>query len=287
MGKKIRVAVAGVGNCASSLIQGVHYYSGIISNDSPVPGLMHNVFGEYKIKDIEFVAAFDIDERKVGKDLSQAIFAKPNCTAVFQKDIPELGVEVLKGPVLDGVAKHMADYPLDRRFSLSKEPPVDVAAELKKAEADVLINYMPVGSEEAAKYYANAALDAGCGFINCMPVFIASNKELAKKFEEKKLPIIGDDIKSQLGATIVHRTLARLFAERGLQINNSYQINVGGNSVTADQEIILLVNNRLRRMRIGDFIDSFINIYGKKKMGRKGDCGYKRNQSKRQMFYCK
>lgn len=246
MGGKIRVGIAGVGNCASSLIQGVHYYNEITSNDFPVPGLMHNVFGEYKIKDIEFVAAFDIDERKVGRDLSQAIFAKPNCTVVFHKDVPELGVKVLKGPVLDGVAKHMADYPKDRSFSLSKAPPVDVAAELKKAEADVLINYMPVGSEEAAKYYANAALDAGCGFINCMPVFIASNKELAKKFEEKELPIIGDDIKSQVGATIVHRTLARLFAERGLQINNSYQINVGGNT----DFLNMLAMDRLKSKKI-------------------------------------
>jgi myo-inositol-1-phosphate synthase len=219
-----------VGNCASSLVQGLFYYKSVGNDSQPVPGLMHNVFGGYKISDIKPVAAFDVDKRKVGKDLSEAIFAKPNCTAVFCKDVPKLDVEVKKGPVLDGVAKHMADFPEDRTFSVSKDPAVDVAKELKRAKVDVLINYMPVGSDEATKYYAGAALEAGCAFINCMPVFVASDPDWGKMFRDKNLPIIGDDIKSQLGATIVHRVLARLFEERGLKIESSYQINVGGNT---------------------------------------------------------
>lgn len=228
---EIRVAIAGVGNCASSLVQGVNYYKDIKGNDEPVPGLMHNSFGGYLVSDIKFVAAFDIDKRKVGKDLSVAIFEKPNCTQVFCKNIPKQNVEVKKAPVLDGIASHMQDYPEDNTFLVDqKQKPVDVTEELKKAKAHVLISYVPVGSEEAAKFYAQAALDAGCGFVNCMPVFIGSNPEWAKKFEEKKLPIVADDIKSQVGATILHRVVAKLFSDRGVKISGTYQLNVGGNT---------------------------------------------------------
>ncbi len=229
--KEIRVAIAGVGNCASSLVQGISYYKDAGANDEPVPGLMHNSFGGYKISDIKFVAAFDVDKRKVGVDLSQAIFEKPNCTTVFCKSVPHQNVTVKKGPVLDGIAEHMKDYPADRTFLVDeKQKPVDVAAELKKAKAEVLVNYVPVGSEDAANFYATAALEAGCAFINCMPVFIASNADWEKKFRQKNLPIIGDDVKSQLGATITHRTLAKLFSDRGIKITGTYQLNVGGNS---------------------------------------------------------
>ncbi|MDO8634200.1 MAG: inositol-3-phosphate synthase [archaeon] len=228
---EIRVAIAGVGNCASSLVQGVQYYRDIKASDELVPGLMHNSFGGYLASDIKFVAAFDVDKRKIGKDLSQAIFEKPNCTQVFCKNVPRQGVEIKKGPVLDGIASHMQDYPDDNTFLVDqKQKPVDVAEELRKAKAQVLINYVPVGSEDAAKHYAQAALDTGCGFVNCMPVFIGSNPEWAKKFEQKQIPIVGDDVKSLLGATILHRVVAKLFSDRGVKIEGTYQLNVGGNT---------------------------------------------------------
>jgi len=187
------------------------------------------VLGGYKISDIEPVAAFDIDKRKVGVDLGKAIFEKPNCTKVFCSDVPKLGVEVKKAPVLDGVAVHMADYPEERTFVLSDTKPVDVTKELKQSGAEVLVNYMPVGSEEATRYYAQACLDAGVAFVNCMPVFIVSS-EWAKKFEKKRLPAVGDDIKSQLGATITHRALTELFVQRGVKLIRTYQLNTGGNT---------------------------------------------------------
>lgn len=224
----IRIAIAGVGNCASSLVQGLFYYKNVKSNSETVPGLMHNVLGGYMISDIEIVAAFDIDARKVGKDVSEAIFAQPNCTKIFA-DVPVIGVNVEKGPVLDGIAEHMEGNGRSS-FIVSGEKEADVVEILKKSRTDVLVNYMPVGSEKAAKFYAQCALEAGCAFVNCMPVFIASNKEWANKFEEKNLPIIGDDVKSQLGATIVHRTLAKLCADRGIKIDRMYQLNCGGNS---------------------------------------------------------
>ncbi len=230
MGKEIRLAIAGIGNCCSSLIQGLYYYKDVKDNNHIISGLMHNVLGGYKISDVKPVAAFDVDERKVGKDLSEAIFALPNCTKTFCKDIPKMNVEVQMGPVLDGIASHMKDYPPERSFVVSKEKPVDVAKELKKSGAEMLINYLPVGSEEAVKYYAQSALDAGCAFVNCMPVFIASNPEWAKKFQDKGLPVIGDDIKSQVGATIVHRVLTKLFSDRGVKIERTYQLNTGGNT---------------------------------------------------------
>jgi len=228
--KKIRLAIAGIGNCCSSLVQGIEYYKYIGADDEPVPGLMHNVVGNYAPRDIEIVAAFDVDKRKVGKDVAQAIFAPPNCTKVFCKDIPDTGVVVQMGSVLDGVADHMKDYPEGQTFMLADEKPVDVAAELKKTNADVLVSYMPVGSQKAAEYYAQAALDSGSGFVNCMPIFIVSNETWGQKFKDKNIPCVGDDIKSQIGATIVHRALSNLFAKRGVIIDRSYQLNVGGNT---------------------------------------------------------
>jgi len=228
--KKIRIAIAGVGNCASSLIQGLSYYKDADSNYKLVPGLMHNVLGGYRISDIKPVAAFDVDRRKVGKDLSEAIFAKPNCTKVFFRKVPNFGVAVVRGPTLDGVANHMEGFPDDRAFRISKEKPVDVVNILKDTKADVLINYMPVGSENATMYYANCAIKARCTFVNCMPAFIASNPEWEKKFRAEGVPIVGDDIKSQIGSTIVHRVLTKLFADRGMKIDRTYQLNTGGNT---------------------------------------------------------
>jgi myo-inositol-1-phosphate synthase len=246
MGKQIKIAISGIGNCCSSLIQGLYYYKDVDANDRIVPGLMHNVLGGYRISDVKVVAAFDIDARKVGKDVSEAIFAKPNCTLVFQKNVPHMGVEVQMGPVLDGVATHMQDYPEDRRFVVSKAKPVDVTKVLKESGADILVNYLPVGSERAVQFYAQCALDADVAMVNCMPVFIASNPEWAAKFEEKGLPIIGDDIKAQVGATITHRTLARLFAERGVQITRTYQLNTGGNT----DFLNMLERSRLKSKKI-------------------------------------
>ncbi len=228
---EIKVAIAGVGNCASSLVQGVEYYKDVEGEGKPVPGLMHNVLGGYRINDIKFVAAFDIDKRKVGKDLNEAIFEKPNNTIVFREKMPKSGVVVEKGPVLDGYAPHMSDYPEDKRFVVEpKQNACDVVKALKESGAEMLLNYMPVGSQEATEFYANACLEAGIAMINCMPVFIASEQKWAGKFEEKGLPIIGDDIKAQIGATITHRTLAKLFSDRGVQITGTYQLNVGGNT---------------------------------------------------------
>ena len=224
----LKIAIVGIGNCCSSLIQGLFYYKNVKTNRDSIPGLMHNVMAGYKISDIKPVAAFDIDKRKVGKDLSKAIFSLPNCTKVFEKNIPNLGVKVKMGPVLDGVAEHMKNYPEERTFIVAKEKPVNVIKELKKSGAEILINYLPVGSQKAVEYYAKAALEAGCAFINCMPVFIVSNEDWARKFEKKNLPCIGDDIKSQVGATIIHRTLSHLFAQRGVPIDRSYQLNFGG-----------------------------------------------------------
>jgi len=222
---KINVAIIGVGNCASSLTQGVEYYKNVTEKDELVPGLMHNVLGGYRISDINFVAAFDVDGKKVGKDLSEAVFTKPNCTKRFS-GVPRWNVEVKKGPVLDGVAETTREM-----FAVNpRQKPVNVASELKKAGAEMAINYLPVGSEEATRFYVNECLKAGCALINAIPVFIASRPEWAKKFEKKKLPVIGDDIKSQVGATILHRTLTRLFMDRGVKLDYTYQLNVGGNT---------------------------------------------------------
>jgi len=230
MKKEIRIAIAGIGNCASALIQGLFYYKDVKDERNLVPGLMHNLLGGYKISDIKVVAAFDVDKRKVGKDLSEAIFALPNCTKIFCKKIPKMGVKVKMGPVLDGIAPHMRKYPEEKTFVVAKEKPVDIVKELRKSGAEILINYLPVGSQKATEYYANCALKAEIAFINCIPVFIVSNKNWAKKFEKKKLPCIGDDIKSQVGATILHRVLCHLFTQRGVIIDRSYQLNFGGNT---------------------------------------------------------
>lgn len=218
----IRVAIAGVGNCASSLVQGVEYYKDTKDEDQ-IPGLMHNNFGGYRVKDIEFVTAFDVDADKVGKDLSEAIFSSHNNTVVFS-EVPNLGVEVLRGPTADGLGDYYREL-----IEESSAPVVDVAAALREHQVDVLVSYLPVGSEEADKLYAQAALDTGCAFVNCLPVFIASDPEWAQKFCDAGVPIVGDDIKSQVGATITHRVLARLFEDRGVHLDRTYQLNVGGN----------------------------------------------------------
>lgn len=225
---KIRVALAGVGNCASSLVQGLSFYKGC--DDRKVAGLMHPQIGAWRSEDIDVVAAFDIDHRKVGKPVEEAIFAKPNCARVFQSALPVSGVKVQMSPMLDGVAPHMADYPEDEAFRPSEAAPVDIARALRLARAEILICYLPVGAEQATRHYAQACLDAGTAMVNCVPVFIASDSKWARKFTEAGLPIIGDDIKSQLGATIVHRTLTRLFDDRGIELQRTYQLNTGGNT---------------------------------------------------------
>jgi myo-inositol-1-phosphate synthase len=218
----VRVAIVGVGNCASSLVQGVEYYRDADAADR-VPGLMHVVFGDYHVSDIEFVAAFDVDAKKVGRDLAEAIVASENNTIKIC-DVPPTGVTVQRGPTFDGLGQYYREI-----VEESDESPVDVAAALREANVDVLVSYLPVGSEEADKFYAQAAIDAGCAFVNALPVFIASDPAWAKKFEDAGLPIVGDDIKSQVGATIVHRALAKLFEDRGVELLRTYQLNFGGN----------------------------------------------------------
>jgi len=219
---KIRVGIVGVGNCAASLVQGVHYYRDA-DPAQKVPGLMHVKFGPYHVRDIEFVAAFDVDAKKVGRDLSEAILASENNTIKIA-DVPPLGVTVQRGHTLDGLGKYYLET-----IGESDEEPVDVVAALRAAEVDVLICYLPVGSESAAKFYAQCAIDAGVAFVNALPVFIAGTPEWAKKFEDAGVPIIGDDIKSQVGATITHRVLAKLFEDRGVELQRTMQLNVGGN----------------------------------------------------------
>ena len=218
----IRVAIVGVGNCASSLVQGLEFYKDADPAER-VPGLMHVRFGPYHVSDVEVVAAFDVDGKKVGRDVSEAIFAEPNNTIRFS-DVPPTGVEVLRGPTLDGFGRYYREVAEE-----SDLEPVDVAEALRDAEADVVISYLPVGSEQAARHYAQAAIDAGAGFVNCMPVFIASDRAWAKRFGDARLPIVGDDIKSQVGATIVHRMLAKLFEDRGVVLDHTSQLNFGGN----------------------------------------------------------
>ncbi|MDD3042277.1 MAG: inositol-3-phosphate synthase [Methanosarcinaceae archaeon] len=228
---KIKIAIAGIGNCASSLIQGIEYYNNEEERE-PI-GLMHRTLGGYRPRDIKVVSAFDIDVRKVGKDVAEAIFAPPNCTKVFCPDLPPTGVNVKMGRLLDGVSEHMKKYDEKYTFVPAGEAEAtkeDIVKELKASGAEMLLNYLPVGSEEAVRFYAECALEAGVGFINNMPVFIASDPEWAKRFEEKNLPIIGDDIKAQFGATITHRVLADLFEKRGVRLDRTYQLNTGGNT---------------------------------------------------------
>jgi len=221
--QKIKVAIIGVGNCASALVQGVYYYRDA-DESKPIPGLMHVRLGGYHVSDIEFVAAFDIAKNKVGKDLSEAIFEKPNCTLKFA-EVPKLGVEVMRGMTHDSVGKYLQGV-----IEKHPSPTVDVVDVLKSTEADLVINYLPVGSEFATKWYVEQALEARVGFINAIPVFIAREKRWQEIFEKRKVPLIGDDVKSQLGATILHRTLAKLFVDRGITIDRMYQLNVGGDT---------------------------------------------------------
>ena len=228
---KIRIAIAGVGNCASALIQGMEYYRGKTETDAW--GFMHWLIGGYRPGDIETVAAFDIDRRKVGEDLAEAVYAPPNCTRSIVATLAPTGVTVQMGPVLDGVADHMRTYDDKYTFVTADAPEPDredVVRTLVESRADMLLNYLPVGSENGARFYADCALQAGVGFINCVPVFIASDPAWAQRFAERGVPLIGDDVKSQLGATIVHRVLAHLFRSRGVKLERTYQLNTGGNT---------------------------------------------------------
>jgi myo-inositol-1-phosphate synthase len=239
---EIRVALVGVGNSASALIQGTQYYKDAKENTT-VSGLMHVNFGGYHIKDIKFVAAFEVNKDKIGKDLSKAIFTEPNCCAKFAT-VPNLNVKVFSGPILDGVAKHM-----EKVFNIydgKAQGSVDVVKVLKDAKADVLVNYLPVGSREATRFYAQAAIDAGCAFVNCMPEFIASDQEWSKRFEAAGLPVAGDDIKSQVGATILHRNLVRLCLDRGVIVDETYQLNLGGDT----DFLNMTVEERLKTKRV-------------------------------------
>jgi myo-inositol-1-phosphate synthase len=227
----IRIGIVGVGNCASSLVQGINYYRDKDSKNAI--GLMHWEIGGYKPCDIGVVSAFDIDKRKVGKDVSEAIFAEPNCTTVFFKDVPKIGTAVQMGKVLDGLCEHMQNYDDKHTFVMADKPEPDmgeVVQVLMESGTEILLNYLPVGSEKATRFYAECALEAGVAFLNNMPVFIASDPAWARRFEEKNIPIIGDDIKSQLGATIIHRTLTDLFRKRGVELERTYQLNTGGNT---------------------------------------------------------
>ncbi|MGA3066167.1 MAG: inositol-3-phosphate synthase [Tepidisphaeraceae bacterium] len=227
---EIRIAIAGVGNCASSLLQGLAYYSQHRQGPQASVGLKHPELAGYHLWDIRPVAAFDIDARKVGRPLEEAIFAPPNNTRQITRPLPATGVIVKMGNTLDGVAAHLMDYPPEIRFEPAQLPPVDVAAELRSSGADILLNYLPVGSQKATEFYAQACLDAGTSLINCIPVFIVSDPNWASRFTQRGIPCVGDDIKAQLGATVTHRTLAGLFNDRGVQIDRTYQINTGGNA---------------------------------------------------------
>jgi myo-inositol-1-phosphate synthase len=239
---EIRVAIVGVGNSASALIQGTQYYRDA-KEDTTVPGLMHVNYGGYRISDIRFVAAFEVNKDKIGKDLSEAIFIKPNCCVKFA-EVPFLCVKVSPAPILDGVAPHMREA-----FNVYDDSKIDkssVVEVLRKTSAQVLVNYLPVGSHDAARFYAQCAMDAGCAFVNCMPEFIGSEKEWSEKFSEAGLPVLGDDIKSQVGATILHRNLVRLCLDRGVIVDETYQLNLGGDTDFQN----MTVENRLKSKRI-------------------------------------
>ena len=241
---EIRIAIAGVGNCASSLLQGIEYYRDREIDE--ISGLLSKDIGGYDIGDIRPAAAFDVDQRKVGKPLHEAIFARPNCTEAFQRDLPDYGVTVQMGPVLDGVAGHMKAYPEAQAFRVADSQPCDVVQVLRETKTDVLVCYLPVGSQEAARHYARACLDAGVAMVNCVPVFIASHPEWSEEFRKRELPIVGDDIKSQLGATVIHRTLTRLLGDRGVRLLRTYQLNTGGNT----DFLNMLEQSRLESKRI-------------------------------------
>ena len=240
--KKIKIAIAGVGNCASALVQGINFYKGYKGN---IPGVMFSDIGGYGPTDIEVVAAFDVDKRKVGKTLGEAIFAKPNCARVFHKSIDSTCI-VRKAPTFDGIAKHMENFHDEINFQESDLPSVDVVKLLKESNADILINYLPVGSEEGSRFYAQCALDANIPFLNCIPVFIASDKEWEQKFIDKGLPIIGDDMRSQFGASVVSQILQELAYDRGCEVDFHQQINVGGNTDFAN----MMDQSRLKNKKI-------------------------------------
>ncbi len=239
----IRVAICGVGNCASALVQGIEYYR---QNPSVKEGLMHQNLGGYLPENIRVVAAFDIDRRKVGRPFEEAVLALPNCVYPIWPSLPHYGIKVQMGPVLDGFAPHMKEYPPERTFLPADEKPVDVEKVLKESRAEMLINYLPVGSTEAVRFYSSCCLNSGVSLINCMPEFIASDPQWAKNFEQRGIPLIGDDIKSQIGATIIHRVLAHLFEERGVKIKRTYQLNTGGNT----DFLNMLEKNRLKNKKI-------------------------------------
>ncbi len=228
---KIRIAIVGVGNCASSLVQGINFYRDVPANGAAI-GLMHNLIGPYAPNDITVVTAFDIDRRKVGLDVNQAIFAPPNCTKVFCSEVATTGAIVKMGCVFDGYPAHMADHDPLRAFQPLKKESTreEIIEELRESGAEIMVNYLPVGAEEATRFYAACALEAGLGFVNNIPVFIASDPVWAKRFEEKNLPLVGDDIKAQLGATVLHRTIVDLFRKRGVKVERTYQLNTGGNT---------------------------------------------------------
>ena len=226
--RTLRLAIAGVGNCASALLQGLEYYR--THDPARTSGLLHAQLGGYRLEDLRVVAAFDVDARKVGRPLEEAAFAAPNCTRIFAEKLPPSDVAVQMGPVLDGVAPHMARHPAERAFRVADATPVDVARALRESGAEVLVCYLPVGSERAVRHYAEACLASRTALVNCVPVFIASDPAWAERFRAARLPLVGDDIKSQVGATIVHRTLARLLADRGVVLDSTYQLNTGGNT---------------------------------------------------------
>ncbi|MBI4343858.1 MAG: inositol-3-phosphate synthase [Candidatus Omnitrophica bacterium] len=232
MKRPIRIAVSGVGNCASALLQGLVYYAAgsRAHNGQAADGLLHPKVGPYTPGDIKVVAAFDIDARKVGRPLELACAAEPNCTTRFEKRLPRYGVRVHMGPVLDGVAPHMKQYPKPQTFVVAARKPANVARVLRESGAEILLNYLPVGSQRATEAYAAACLEAGVSLMNCIPVFIASDKRWADRFAKRGIPIVGDDVKGQVGATILHRTLATLFSQRGAVVDRTYQLNVGGNT---------------------------------------------------------
>jgi myo-inositol-1-phosphate synthase len=228
---KIRVAIVGVGNCASALLQGIEYYRNAPLNEKEPPiGLMHYDLGGYRPSDIEVACAFDVDARKVGRRLEEACFAQPNNTVTIWRNLPNYGVSVDMGEIHDGIADHMANYPPEQAFIAAKGTPVDIEKRLRDSGAEVLLCYLPVGSQKAAERYARACLNTGVSFLNCIPVFIVSNEEWAREFTNRRIPVIGDDVKSQLGATILHRTIMKLFADRGIKLKHTYQLNTGGNT---------------------------------------------------------
>ena len=243
---QINVAIIGVGNCASSLVQGIHKYSEIQDNELQVPGLMHNVLGGYSIGDVNIVAAFDVDKDKVGKDLNEAIYTKNNNALKFF-DVPKTGVKVDRGMTHDGVGEYLADViEIEKDQNKAGSQTSDIVQILREKEVDVVINYLPVGSEQATKWYVEQVLAAGCAFVNCIPVFIAKEDYWQKRFVDKGLPIVGDDIKSQVGATIIHRVLARLFEDRGVRLDRTYQLNFGGNT----DFLNMLERSRLKSKKI-------------------------------------